>query len=195
MLLSTNTSKAINAIKDKDEETLNKVLKETEALRQEVDKLRAAVYKDALTNVNNRKWLHDNILQENSDLFKKAGTMAIVDLNYFKIVNDTYGHIVGDKVLIFVANQLKKTKYDVVRYGGDEFLIIFDEKISLNKAIAKLDGIREDILGKKIKTKDSSFKVSFSFGVCEFNLDNNLTEIIEQADKNMYEDKINIKKR
>jgi diguanylate cyclase (GGDEF)-like protein len=195
MQLSKSTSKAIGAIKEKDEKLLNSVLKETENLRREIEKLKESVYKDELTNVQNRKWLHDNFLNEDSQTFKDAGTLAIIDLNYFKLVNDTFGHIIGDKVLIFIANQLRKTKYSVVRYGGDEFIIMFSKKISSQKAIQNLNTIREDIMSKKLKSHNDSFSISFSFGVKEYKAGQLLSDIVEDADKNMYEDKIEIKKR
>jgi len=193
--LSQNTRRAIDAIKNKNESVLNEVLKETSDLRNELEKLKEAVYKDELTHVYNRKWLHDNLLEDESEKFKKDGTLAIIDLNYFKIINDTYGHIVGDKVLIFIANQLKKTRESIVRYGGDEFIILFSNNTSHNSAITKLNEIREDIITKKLKAQESSFKVSFSFGVNEFKNGDDLASTIELADKNMYDDKIQIKKR
>ena len=192
--LSDNTSKAIQAIKEKDEKVLDTVLKETEDLRREVEKLKESVYKDELTNTNNRKWLHDNLLEDGSDCFKDSGTLAIIDLNYFKIVNDTFGHIIGDKVLIFIANALKKTRQGVVRYGGDEFIVMFNGA-SESHAISVLNSMREDIISKKLKTHKESFHVSFSFGVSEFRAKESLSNVIESADKNMYKDKIEIKKR
>ncbi len=194
MQLSASTSRAIDAIKEKDEKLLNTVLKETENLRREVEKLKESVYKDELTNVQNRKWLHDHFVQEDSEALKEAGTLAIIDLNYFKIVNDTFGHIIGDKVLIFIANQLRKTKHSVIRYGGDEFVVMFSNKVSQAKAIESLNSIRDDITSKKLKAQEASFHVSFSFGVSEFKAGANLSEVITEADKNMYKDKIAIKK-
>jgi len=194
MALSDNTDKAICAIKDKDENSLNEVLKETQDLRREIEKLKEAVYKDELTNIYNRKWLHDNYLN-NSETFKVSGVLAIIDLNYFKIVNDTFGHIIGDKVLIYIANSLKKASPDVVRYGGDEFIIIFPAGTSKDIALKKLDTLRESIISKKIKAGDDKFKVSFSFGAYQFKENDKLSSIIELADKNMYKDKLQIKKR
>ena len=193
--LSANTTKAIDAIKDKNDLLLHEVLTETESLRQEIEKLKESVYKDELTNTLNRKWLHDTILNSDAQSFKDSGTLAMIDLNYFKQINDTYGHIVGDKVLIFIANQLKKSKESVVRYGGDEFIIIFSNKSTYKNAILKLNKIRDSILSKQLKVKDESFRVSFSIGAQEFKKDDTLIEIIEKADKDMYEDKIKIKKR
>lgn len=193
--LSENTDKAISAIKDKNADSLQEVLKETQELRKEIEKLKESMYKDELTHSYNRKWLHDNFIDEDSDNFIKNGTLAIIDLNYFKLINDTYGHIVGDKVLIFIANQLKKTKESISRYGGDEFIVIFSDKVSQESAQKQLNEIREEILHKKLKAGDCAFRISFSFGIQRFKKDDSLTDIIELADKNMYTDKEQIKKR
>jgi len=191
--LSDSTNRAISAIKNNDEALLNEVLSETKELRQEILKLKEAVYKDELTNVYNRKWLHDNLLDDNEQ-FLINGTLAIIDLNFFKLINDTYGHIVGDKVLIFIANQLKQTKQSVMRYGGDEFIVIFKNNFSMDMAFKKLDDLRQKIISKKLKSGDNSFKVSFSIGTYEFEKGDALANTIELADKNMYADKIKIKK-
>jgi len=193
--LSQNTSDAIEAIQNKDDETLKQILTETKKLRQEVDKLRESLYKDELTNAFNRKWVHDKCLQKNTNTFAYDGTLAIIDLNYFKQVNDTHGHIIGDKVLIFITNELKKIGHPVIRYGGDEFIIIFKENVSQERAATLLNKLRETILSKKLKAHSSTFTVSFSFGITAFKDGDLLETVVEQADKNMYEDKIQIKKR
>ncbi|MEA1956465.1 MAG: GGDEF domain-containing protein [Campylobacterota bacterium] len=190
--LSKSTTKAMDAIKNKDEETLSEALSETEELKKEIEELRKTVYKDGLTNVNNRKWLHDNILE--SQKFKLSGVLAIIDLNYFKDINDTHGHIIGDKVLIYVAAQLKKTKGIVVRYGGDEFIIIFPKGTQKALVLKRLESIRNALVSKNLKIKGASFKISFSFGAQEFKNDDYLNNIIDTADKNMYRDKAQIKK-
>ena len=193
--LSDHADKAIVAIKQKDEAILAEVLQETKQLRQEIGKLKESLYKDELTNVYNRKWLHDNILCKKGECMQNSGTLAIIDLNYFKLVNDTFGHIVGDKVLVYIAHLLHKTKNKIIRYGGDEFLIIFSNKISEQEAIKELNELRETVIAKKLKTKDSQFTVSFSFGVQEFNKSEKIIDIIDKADEKMYHDKIEIKKR
>ncbi len=193
--LSETTNKAIEAIEEKNDDALNEVLVETQNLKKEVEKLKASLYKDELTGCFNRKWLYDNFIEENTKKFKKKGVLGLVDLNYFKLVNDTYGHIIGDKVLIFVAAQLKKTKANVVRYGGDEFLVLFDDKTTVEEAANKLKSLREDLLKKHLKAKDAEFRVSFSIGVAAFKEGDNLDAVIEKADVDMYEDKRRIKER
>ena len=193
--LSNNTTKAITAIKDKDESKLNEVLKETQALRQEIEKLKESVYKDELTHTFNRKWLHDTYITEGNSHFKEAGILAMIDLNYFKIVNDTHGHVIGDKVLIFVANELQKSGYKTIRYGGDEFIMLFPKNIGEEKALKTLNSMRDVIISKKLKAHNTMFRTSFSIGVSSYTKDDSLADIIEIADKNMYKDKEEIKKR
>ncbi len=193
--LSNSTEKAINAIQDKDESKLNEILKETKKLRSEIEKLKESVYKDELTNAYNRRWLNDNYLQESAETLKGTGVLSMIDLNFFKIVNDTHGHVIGDKVLIFVANELRKSGYSVVRYGGDEFIIMFPENINEERALKTLNDIREKIITKKLKAHNTTFRTSFSIGTQKYISGDSLSKVIEEADKNMYEDKQNIKKR
>ncbi|MDD5051455.1 MAG: GGDEF domain-containing protein [Sulfuricurvum sp.] len=193
--LSESTDKAIGAIQMRDETVLNEVLSETKILREEIEKLKASVYKDELTGVFNRKWLHDTFLDEDSQCFKRSGTLVMIDLNYFKIINDTFGHIIGDKVLMFIANNLKKIDKNIVRYGGDEFMILFSDEVSEEEALKKLHSLRENILTKKLKAQAIMFRPSFSFGVSTFQVYDSLIDIIELADKNMYNDKTVIKQR
>lgn len=193
--LSDYTDKAIFAMKNENKKILTEVLEETQELKEEINKLKEIMYKDELTNVYNRKWLHDNLLDESAQGFKTSGTLAIVDLNFFKIVNDTYGHTVGDKVLIFIADMLRKIEKNTLRYGGDEFILIFSHGTTEKGTLAKLNAAREDLLTKHLKIKDISFKISFSVGVEEFKKGDNLSEIIEKADRKMYDDKAEIKKR
>jgi len=193
--LSNSTTKAINAIQTKDEALLAEVLQETQNLKAEIEKLKEAVYKDELTHAYNRKWLHDTYLEGSNQSFIDNGVLVIIDLNFFKQVNDTHGHIIGDKVLIFIANELKKSQQKVVRYGGDEFILIFKSTTTLKNALKLLDNIREDVINKKLKAHGTMFKTSFSYGGVSFKKGDLFSFTVEAADKKMYEDKIEIKKR
>lgn len=193
--LSDSTDKAIHAIQDKDETTLQQVLLETTHLKAEIEKLKISIYKDELTGIYNRKWLNDIFLEEEGRCFKESGTLVMVDLNYFKMVNDTFGHIVGDKVLIYIANYLKQVSENVIRYGGDEFILIVPKGSSQVSVIEKLNAVREEILSKKLKAQNTLFRISFSFGSTLFEQGDSLISVLEAADKNMYNDKIMIKQR
>ena len=193
-VLNKNTSKAINAIQNKDETLLQHILEETKALRQEIEALKKSVYHDELTHAFNRKWLNDNYLNEKGN-FKTDGILAIIDLNYFKQINDTLGHIVGDRVLIFITNELKKLKVPVIRYGGDEFLLIFSSDSKKSDAVNSLNTLRESILTKKLKAHNKIFRASFSLGIIAFEKNSNFSYVVEKADEEMYKDKLEIKKR
>lgn len=193
--LSHVTSKAINAIKEKDEQSLEIVLKETQKLKQEVEKLKEAVYKDELTHVYNRKWMKEHYFNETTGMCIQSGTLIFIDLNDFKSINDTHGHNVGDKVLVFIANALDKITHNVIRYGGDEFILFFPEKTSFKSAIDAIKNTREHIISKKLKTQKHKFTVSFSYGAVEFKVGDDIGDIITMADEKMYNDKNQIKKR
>jgi len=193
--LSDSATRAISAIQKKDENLLNEILVETQELRKEIEKLKESVYKDTLTNTLNRKWLFDSMLNTDARSFKEAGTMVLIDLNYFKIINDTYGHIVGDKVLVYLSHELKNLRGHVIRYGGDEFILIFPKGASEQKVDAKVSALREQLLHKKIKVKDHHFTLSFSYGIEDFEEKSDLNKVIENSDKKMYDDKLKIKER
>lgn len=194
-ILSMNIEKSISAIIDKDEKTLDKVLKEAKKLRQELKKSNVSIYKDQLTNVYSRKWLHDKFLKDDTKSFQNSGTLAIVDINYFKSINDTYGHIVGDKVLRYIAKRLKKFEEPVLRYERDVFLILFSKSRSKENILKNLNKIRENTIKQQIKANDASFTVSFSFGTKSFKEDDTIDEIVKLADENMKNDKKDIKDR
>lgn len=194
-LLSDSTSKAIHAIHENNQDVLQEVLLETQKLKEEIEKLKKSVYLDTLTRAYNRKWLQDNYTKEETFASKTSGVLALIDLNYFKVINDTYGHVIGDKVLIFLASEFLKLGFPLVRYGGDEFLIMFDSQTTPKKAEEMLTNLREQILKKKFKSAQKTFTVSFSFGVTPFAQDDSCVSVLELADQAMYEDKQKIKKR
>ena len=191
--LSESTTKAIGAIQEKDERVLSDVLEETKQLKEQIEKLKASMHQDTLTKTYNRKWLQDIFIDNETKECKHSGKLAVIDLNYFKEVNDKYGHIIGDKVLIFLANEFLKSRFDVVRYGGDEFLMLFPNEISQEQAAQTLHDIRAKIVRKKFKTRQESFSINFSFGISSFIQGSLLSDALDNADQKMYQDKERIK--
>jgi len=191
--LDKSAKKAMMAIMDKNEDLLKETLGETHALRLEIEELKKSLYKDALTKVYNRKWLDKEIL-DSQGAFICDGYIFLIDMNYFKHVNDTYGHIAGDKVLVYVANHLQKMEADIIRYGGDEFIAIFRDK-SQSKVTQAMHLNRELLLKKQLKFNEHKFSTSYSYGGIEFSSGDSFSEIIEKADAHMYSDKEKIKQR
>jgi len=149
--------------------------------------------KDSLTGLYNREYMKEfleNRIKE-SIRYKIPLSIAIIDVDFFKKINDTYGHLIGDCVLKELANLLFKNFRNsdiVVRYGGEEILIIMPFS-NLKNACKKMESFKKLIenyafCGKK------GIKLTISVGVSEYN-NENLKDFINKVDKNLYEAKKN----
>jgi diguanylate cyclase (GGDEF)-like protein len=151
---------------------------------------------DGLTNLYNIKYF-TKVLKTEITLSRKKFTSSnnfsiiMIDIDHFKHFNDSYGHLVGDLVLKKVASVLKTSvrSTDVVaRYGGEEMIILL-KGIHLQSAQAVSEKIRKNIESSKIKHKDNIYKVTISLGVATFHFNDNVSTIIERADKGLYKAK------
>ena len=194
--LDSNTNSALNAMENDDKESLKKVLNETRQLKKELNKLKHEVYEDTLTKTLNRKWLIKKYFNEDTEEFNRDGFLVMVDMNDFKFINDTYGHAIGDQVLINVASRLNNIDGEVIRYGGDEFLLMFEKENNTIDGIHNLlHTMRELLIKSTFKHKHTKFKTSFAFGIINYSANNDFSEVLENADKELYEDKEKIKQR
>lgn len=186
---------ALDAMLNNNSEKLIRIIEETKKLKEELSHLHKIIYEDSLTHVFNRQWFDDNFVShENPPKFCNEGFLALVDMNDFKIINDTYGHIVGDKVLHYVAHRLKKTEGKVVRYGGDEFMILFDSGESEEKIVAIIEKIFSHFQKVSFRHEDHTFKIGFAYGLAPFKAGDVVEQVIDAADKSMYRNKM-IRKR
>ncbi len=187
--LSHFTQEAIEAMGVQDENVLKNILKETKKLYQEIELLKNIIYEDTLTKSYTRKWLSDSFLNSDQKTFIKEGILVIVDINDFKHINDNFGHVIGDKVLMHISDKLKETGGHIVRYGGDEFLILFDEDISMESAKQKIKSISNYFQKITFKVEHYEFKVTFSYGIAVFTNQMTLDSTLEVADNAMYSSK------
>jgi diguanylate cyclase (GGDEF)-like protein len=157
-------------------------------------KLENAAYTDALTEIYNRRHFMElsTMLLERA---KRAGTpcsMMIFDLDKFKDVNDSYGHLAGDEVLRAVAAKVSESirSYDVLgRYGGEEF-VIFMDGATLGAAERSAERIRKKISSKPIRYADADIRITCSIGVAETPDSSESIEcLIERADAALYQAK------
>ena len=185
--LKENIDLASIAIEANDNKSLGEVKNNIDELYQRILHLEEQVYLDELTKVQNRKWLFENVLDNN--IFKRDGSLTFLDIDKFKIVNDTYGHIAGDKVLVMIA-QLTTRLVDskTVRYGGDEFIVISDTSDSLVQK-KFFETINNNLSKKDLTYQGNSFKVGISFGSIDYKKGDNFQKVIETADKMMYHHK------
>ncbi len=183
--LKENIDLATIAIDNQDQKALASIKEHMTALQNRISALEEEVYVDDLTKAYNRKWLFDKILRHNC--FQKNGVLTFIDLDKFKHINDSYGHIAGDKVLFLISNVLKKLEgVDVVRYGGDEFIMIsFEHDVDyLEKYLQK---VNEDFDTKSFKFQGHTFKVSLSAGSSTFSTGDDFDTITAKVDAKMYE--------
>lgn len=145
---------------------------------------------DALTNLYNRRYFETTFKREfarakryNSDL-----SLAVIDIDFFKQINDTYGHLCGDYVLrelswIMVDN-FRQTDM-VFRYGGEEFVILLTET-PFDTASIPVERLRKAVESTRFKFKGTELNVTISAGISSSKDVNDISEMFENADKALY---------
>ena len=161
---------------------------------QEELKLLASI--DPMTKLYNRRYFNEiakNILKGERRKTCQLSLM-ILDIDTFKKINDTYGHKIGDDVIVFISNILKKYQREsdiVCRYGGEEFVILLPET-SLDNAVLVAEKIKKRIAQSMISIAgEESFSVTVSIGVSSIDVSNepNIEAALNRADKALYEAK------
>lgn len=156
--------------------------------------LRKLIEQDSLTEINNRRYGSKFLIETQNRCLKEGVKycIAIADIDYFKKVNDTYGHEAGDKVLVEVAGVLKSSmvgKGFVARWGGEEFLLVFD-KYDIDRAYDEIKNIMNKISKRTIKYNDNEIKVTMTAGITE-GTDEPIHIILNKADRKLYNGKQN----
>lgn len=145
---------------------------------------------DSLTGLFNRRTFMNKIGNE-AMRFKRSQkpfSLIFADIDFFKKINDTYGHAAGDDILINISNILNTEKREVdqvARWGGEEFLLLLPET-SLEGAVQHGNKIRELISAKPIIHEGQEIHVTMSFGVSEYSEDADIEKTIDQADQRLY---------
>jgi len=174
---------------------VNRLEETVHSLEVELDKAYKELLIDPLTKVFNRKALSNDlneILEKGKDRDLDL-VIAIVDLDYFKEINDKYGHLVGDFVLIKIANIIRKMirkENKVYRYGGDEFVIVFN-RMNMQQVKPIIERIVKKIESTLLKYKDDLIKVTVSIGLTQHKKGDTFDEIIKRADSALYKAKVN----
>lgn len=144
---------------------------------------------DQLTGLKNRRGfydVYDNLVVPLAD--KSDSSAIICDIDFFKKVNDTYGHNVGDGVLVHVADMLSKSVEgfgEVFRWGGEEFIVLLPEK-KLEQAVEIAENIRKAIEASECHCQNVVVKVTMSFGVTKIDYNKTSVDNIKVADDNLY---------
>lgn len=144
---------------------------------------------DALTGLyNRRKAMEYMDYLTNKHAGHLGFCLCICDIDFFKNVNDNYGHDFGDEVLKGISRifmeEMKKGNF-VARWGGEEFLLLFPE-CNGDEACIKLEKIRKRIKEMRIKKDDFEVSVTMTFGLSEYDYMNGLTATLREADEKLY---------
>ncbi|HPJ37794.1 MAG TPA: diguanylate cyclase [Spirochaetota bacterium] len=145
---------------------------------------------DELTRLYNRREFLKRFNNEIYESEKGIISLALIDIDHFKRVNDQYGHQMGDNVLMTLGDVLKRhstERFFPARFGGEEFVMLFPG-LSAAEARIKIDTIRDELKGIDFKTGNRElFRVSFSAGIAEYPvMGNNLSHLLSRADHALY---------
>jgi len=152
--------------------------------------MKAMAYSDPLTGLGNRRMLFERADEELSRAFRYKHDLSIMiaDIDYFKKINDSYGHTIGDQVLAAYADALQRDFRHVdmkIRYGGDEFIVLMPET-NLDQAIESAQ--RFNYLISKLSTPVEE-GITTSIGVAEIEAEESIESLIKRADKALYKAK------
>ncbi len=149
--------------------------------------------RDAMTGLYNKTTTESKIQEHLKTISSNSnGVIFLLDIDDFKNINDTYGHLAGDEVIIDIANTLKANSSDDAiagRIGGDEFILYLPNVLDIDYACEKADTITKSI-HKKYSSENSPFKVTISLGIAYTNKPIPYTTFVENADTAVYNAKL-----
>lgn len=173
---------------------LEELKKETLLHTQRLEAQQHKLYLDSLTQVYNRTALDERFKLEFKrwQRYQTNTTIAMIDIDHFKNINDTFGHIAGDKALKIVARALQKSikgKDFIARFGGEEFVLLLTD-VEPHEIQAILDKLRNTIKSIPFRFKGQQISITISIGATQFTADDkDAIEPFERADKALYEAK------
>ncbi|ADD69482.1 response regulator receiver modulated diguanylate cyclase [Denitrovibrio acetiphilus DSM 12809] len=186
LLMRINTHMELKRARDLLEEK-NKELIEA------YDKIEHLALTDTLTGIANRRNITNMLGKEAARCKRNKGKFSLImcDIDFFKRVNDTYGHDAGDYVLKTISHVIQQAlrEQDIVaRWGGEEFLIVLPETDAGN-AVAVAEKLRTAIGNTEMSYEGISFSVTMTFGVSEYDVSLGIEKSIKKADDALYEGK------
>lgn len=141
---------------------------------------------DALTGLANRRRLESDITDRLTRLSSgelKGAMIGFCDIDNFKLINDTLGHLAGDRVLIEVAHRLQETGLAAYRFAGDEFVVLIDED---PRSVREIEMVLADTISNAIAIGTAFLTVNTSVGVTPIETGDTASEVIRKADRAMY---------
>jgi len=158
--------------------------------REQIEALKTAVRIDGLTQLANRAYFDEKLLEMISlhQRYKEPFTLMMIDVDYFKTINDSHGHQAGDRILKGVSFKIKATLREsdfLARFGGDEFALVLI-KASLQPATVLAEKICTNVRESRFILDGNEFKVTLSIGVAEVHADDTPETLLKRADEALY---------
>ncbi len=188
-----NETKALAGFGEKTKQKLKETTEELEELQIKFEQAKTDALVDFLTGAPNRKAFDETLIRytKKAESDHKDLCLLIIDIDHFKKFNDEFGHVVGDDVLIFVANKIKglvRGQDFLARFGGEEFVIILPET-ALAGAMTVAEHIRHFFAQAKLKTVKTSKplgKITASIGIACYQSGESMEEFIKRSDQALY---------
>jgi len=159
---------------------------------KEMETLKQQVIRDSMTQLYNHQYFRQLLQNElaRAERYKRPLSLLFGDIDHFKAINDTFGHLAGDRIIKALATKLRMETRDsdhVARYGGEEFAVILTET-TIEDATIIAERLRSEIESMEITYGDNSISVTLSFGIASFtdNKKPSVDELISRADKALY---------
>ncbi|MDD6811151.1 MAG: GGDEF domain-containing protein [Lachnospiraceae bacterium] len=143
---------------------------------------------DALTGLYNRRKAQEYMAEILNPANASCASICICDIDFFKNVNDKYGHDMGDMVLQKISHTMKtflNGKCFIARWGGEEFLLVFPNSNG-DEAHFLLEQLRSKIKALQFDTRQGTFSISMTFGLTEYDFHTDIDSIIKEADEKLY---------
>jgi len=166
---------------------------QSEALALKTKELERISQKDSLTGLFNRRYVTEKLLGDCKEMAQKAKkySVALMDLDHFKTINDTFGHQTGDEILIAVSRKIKRCLRNgdvLARWGGEEFLLLMPET-DIEEAKVVCEKIRQEVSRIKKRTNNKRVNVTITIGISTRSGNCELTQTIQNADRALYDGK------
>ena len=172
---------------------LDEMEKLAQSAQHAIEEQRKKAMHDSLTGLPNRESYQQRLDQEVQRFQRYGGKLSLMvcDVDLFKRINDTYGHLAGDKVLKIIAKSLQKNLRSsdfIARFGGEEFVALMPET-STDEALIVAEKLRKKIEESPFNFKKEPVQITVSFGISEIVEGESIDEVFNRADKALYKAK------
>ena len=176
---------------------INRVIRERSLINERdkmIERLKSQSIRDPLTELYNSRHFYAQLEDEiqRSERYVHQLSLIFIDIDSFKAVNDTYGHMVGDQALLLIARKMQtslRSQDTAYRFAGDEFTIILPETTADNAKFVA-DRIKAEMEKESLVIRDKEIaKITLSIGIAEYQRNEKKEQFVHRADVTMYEAK------